>query len=203
MTADLAATMTAVYHEDGWRSASLGTRSGGGSTLEATATLRAQLPALCRALRVISLLDAPCGDGHWIAGVDLGEVVYFGVDLVREALLATHDAFRAAGKQEIGFAYLWERDARRDDLPRCDLVLCKDLLLHLSFADGLAVLRNLRRTEARYLLASHRPDLATQADHESGQGWRHLNLTLPPFSLGVPIALLGDPGAHLGLWSFG
>src|SRR5215467_15201894 len=45
--------------------------SGLGSELDATATLRAELPALLRRLQVTSLLDAPCGDGGWIARADL------------------------------------------------------------------------------------------------------------------------------------
>ncbi|WP_448900759.1 hypothetical protein, partial [Escherichia coli] len=36
--------------------------SGLGSEIDATATLRAELPALLRRLEATSLLDAPCGD---------------------------------------------------------------------------------------------------------------------------------------------
>ena len=40
--------------------------SGLGSELDATATLRAELPRLFEKLGVTSLLDAPCGDAGWI-----------------------------------------------------------------------------------------------------------------------------------------
>jgi hypothetical protein len=55
--------------------------SGLGSELDATATLRAELPALLRRLGVASLLDAPCGDAGWIVGADLG-VRVTGIDIV-------------------------------------------------------------------------------------------------------------------------
>src|ERR1700739_2313082 len=55
--------------------------SGLGSELDATATLRTELPALLRRLQVASLLDAPCGDAGWILRADLG-VRIVGVDIV-------------------------------------------------------------------------------------------------------------------------
>src|SRR5215471_8426304 len=55
--------------------------SGLGSEYDATATLRAELPDLLKRLGAASLLDAPCGDGGWIAEVDLG-VRVTGVDIV-------------------------------------------------------------------------------------------------------------------------
>src|SRR6201999_4664902 len=53
--------------------------SGLGSEIDATAVLRAGLPALLKRLNATSLLDAPCGDGGWIASTDLG-VPVTGVD---------------------------------------------------------------------------------------------------------------------------
>jgi hypothetical protein len=46
--------------------------SGLGSEFDATAVLRAELPRLLRELAVTSLLDAPCGEAHWINHADLG-----------------------------------------------------------------------------------------------------------------------------------
>ena len=56
--------------------------SGLGSEIDATATLRAELPALLKRLTVTSLLDAPCGDAGWIARSELG-VVCFPAAIVR------------------------------------------------------------------------------------------------------------------------
>src|SRR5690349_12831924 len=59
--------------------------SGLGSELDATAVLRAELPDLLRRLGVRRLLDAPCGDGGWIATADLG-VSVTGVDVVPDLI---------------------------------------------------------------------------------------------------------------------
>src|ERR1700754_656572 len=46
--------------------------SGLGSEIDAPAVLRTELPLLLQRLGVTTLLDAPCGDGGWIATTDLG-----------------------------------------------------------------------------------------------------------------------------------
>src|ERR1700742_711674 len=61
--------------------------SGLGSEHAATAALRAGLPDLLRRLGVSTLLDAPCGDGGWIASADLGARVT-GVDVVPDLIAA-------------------------------------------------------------------------------------------------------------------
>src|SRR5215813_1055207 len=71
--------------------------SGLGSEIDATATLRAELPALLRRLEVTSLLDAPCGDGGWIASAGLG-VRVTGVDIVPDLIVRLRTR---AGRGEI------------------------------------------------------------------------------------------------------
>jgi hypothetical protein len=61
--------------------------SGVGSQQAATAAIRRRLPALLKEIGAHSLLDAPCGDGQWMAGLDLGRVSYVGADIV-PALIA-------------------------------------------------------------------------------------------------------------------
>src|SRR4051795_8960667 len=55
-------------------------RSGSGSTLAQTATLRSALPAVLRELGAAALLDIPCGDFGWLSTTDLG-VAYTGADI--------------------------------------------------------------------------------------------------------------------------
>ena len=47
-------------------------RSGPGSSLVQTATIRRDIPALLASLGIRSFLDAPCGDFNWMRHVDLG-----------------------------------------------------------------------------------------------------------------------------------
>ena len=76
---------------------------------------------------------------------------------------------------------------------RPNTALCREILFHLSFADGLYLLRNLARKERRYLIAT--TDRATffNADIRSGD-FRILNLTKKPFLFPQPDFAIDDAG---------
>jgi hypothetical protein len=166
--------------------------SGIGSTLAATETVRRELPPLLSRLGVRMLLDAPCGDFNWMSAVDLGGVRYVGVDIVPELVEQNRARF--------GLEFLCANIAR-DPLPRADLVLCRDCLIHLPYRSARAALDNFRRSGAAYLLTTHYPG-APNRDILTGQ-WRPLDLEGPPFNLPPPLQLIpegADSGRFLGLW---
>jgi SAM-dependent methyltransferase len=160
--------------------------SGLGSEIDATAALRAELPRLLRKLAVTSLLDAPCGDAGWISRVHLG-VRYLGVDIV-PALIERLQARAAAGeiKGEYRFA-----DITADLLPRCDAILCRDALVHLSFANIDRAVANFRASGATWLIATTFPEWQTNGDCEDSD-WRALNFEHAPFCWGAPVELLNE-----------
>jgi 2-polyprenyl-3-methyl-5-hydroxy-6-metoxy-1,4-benzoquinol methylase len=160
--------------------------SGLGSQIEATATLRAELPALLRRLQATSLLDAPCGDAGWIAGVELG-VRVVGVDIVPHLI----EGLRArAARGELNGEYHLA-DITADAVPRCDAILCRDCLVHLSFANIARAVENFRRSGASWLIATTFPELHENADCEDGD-WRALNFERAPFDWGAPAELLNE-----------
>src|SRR5438128_829316 len=57
-------------------------RSGPGSSLASTRNLREHLPGVLSQLGVRSMLDAPCGDFHWMSQVPLALEQYIGADIV-------------------------------------------------------------------------------------------------------------------------
>jgi SAM-dependent methyltransferase len=160
--------------------------SGLGSEPDATAVLRAELPRLLAKLAVTSLLDAPCGDAGWISHADLG-VRYVGVDIV-PALIARLQA-RAAAGEITGEYHL--ADITGDPLPRCDAILCRDALVHLSFANIECAITNFRASGAAWLIATTFPEWQTNADCEDGD-WRALNFELMPFGWGPPVELVNE-----------
>ncbi|MDP1869674.1 MAG: class I SAM-dependent methyltransferase [Bradyrhizobium sp.] len=160
--------------------------SGLGSELDATAVLRAELPRLLQKLGVTSLLDAPCGDAGWISTADL-EVRYVGIDIV-PSLIDSLRARAAAGdiKGEHHLA-----DITADVLPRCDAILCRDCLVHLSFANIERAVANFHASGATWLIATTFPEWQSNADCEDGD-WRALNFERAPFSWGPPLELLNE-----------
>ncbi|MGO1056508.1 class I SAM-dependent methyltransferase [Crossiella sp. CA198] len=178
--------------------------SGDGSALTETAVLRAELPKVLRRFGVRSLLDIPCGDFGWLATCELGLETYLGADIVEELIAANlAKYFRHGGNRRF-----YTLDLTRDPLPRTDAVLCRDCLVHLSFAQIWDALDNLRRSGSRYLLATTFLELEHNTDIATGD-WRPLNLQRPPFNLPDPVAVLVENCAEeggafadkaLGLW---
>ncbi|HEU5294658.1 MAG TPA: class I SAM-dependent methyltransferase [Burkholderiaceae bacterium] len=167
-----------------WGAAS--SSSGLGSEQTAVSALSAGLPTLLRELSVSSLLDAPCGDAQWINRLGL-ELDYTGVDIVPEIVRSLQQ--RAAAR-EIAGRYL-QADITTDPLPRADAVLCRDCLVHLSFAHIERAVRNLRRSGATWLITTTFSALRSNHDCEDGD-WRPLNLCRPPFGWPAPAALLDE-----------
>lgn len=166
------------------------------------AVLADHLAVLLAGLGTRVLLDAPCGDGNWIAPVADAVPFYVGVDVVPEVVERCRERL-GDGRRAFACA-----DLTRDPLPRADVVLCRDCLVHFSFADARAALLNFRHSGAEWLLATTFVDARRNRDVRTG-GWRVLNLQAPPFSFPAPAALVDERCVHsggryrdkrLGLW---
>jgi hypothetical protein len=153
-------------------------RSGSGSTLAETATLRNALPRLLGELGAATLLDIPCGDFGWLSTTELG-VEYTGADIVASLVEANQRRYGSAGR---AFVCL---DLTSDKLPVADVVLCRDCLVHLSYANIDRALKNIRASGAKWLLMTHFLRIEENYDIEDGD-WRPLNFELPPFGMPAP-----------------
>ena len=187
---NLAQRFRRIHDGNLWGAA--GSTSGLGSELNATAVLRAELPRLLARLAVTSLLDAPCGDAGWINQSYLG-VRYIGIDIVPD--LVERLQARAAAGEIAGDYHL--ADITLDQLPRCDAILCRDCLVHLSFANIERAVRNFRRSGATWLIVTTFPGWRGNLDCEDGD-WRALNFERAPFDWGAPVGLLNENCTEAG-----
>jgi hypothetical protein len=130
------------------------------------------------------------------------DIQYVGVDIVDELIARNSREYAAPNRR---FLCL---DMTRDELPRADLILCRDALVHLSFADARAAIRNFRRSGSRYLLVTTFVRVQRNMQIPTG-AWRVLNMEAPPFSFPAPLALIDERCTHsgglyrdkrLGLW---
>jgi hypothetical protein len=188
---NLAQRFQRIHDSNLWGAAE--SSSGLGSEMDATAVLRRGLPRLLARLGVTSLLDAPCGDAGWISQSGL-EVHYVGIDIVPDLVERLRTAAAAAG--DIGGDYHLA-DITHDSLPRCDAILCRDCLVHLSFANIERAVVNFQRSGATWLIATTFPGWQANLDCEDGD-WRALNFERAPFSWGAPVELLNENCTEAG-----
>jgi SAM-dependent methyltransferase len=176
--------------------------SGTGSDADQTRVIVRELPLLLRRLGVRRVLDVPCGDFAWMKQVDLAGIDYLGADIVAPLIEANRRRHAQAG---VEFRVL---DLTRDRLPAVDLVLCRDCLVHLSFAQAQQALANIAASGARYLLTTTFTGRSENADIPTGK-WRALNLQRPPFDLPPPLEIINEQCTEkdgryadksLGLW---
>ena len=193
-------TFAPFYTENRWGDEE--SVSGPGSNLTRTAKLRRELPSLLENIGARTLLDAPCGDFNWIQHTQLGIEQYIGVDVVPDLIAHNQKLY---GNNERRFVL---SDLTRDELPRVDVILCRDCLIHFSYRHITAAIKNFKRSGSTYLLTNSYPLWRENTNISTGD-FRHLNLTLPPFNFPPPLKQIDEKlpeeqdqffGKILGLW---
>ena len=200
---DRAARFQRIFEENAWGNSE--SISGEGSNLERTAVVRAQLPGLLARHHVRSILDAPCGDFYWMKEVALDDVDYIGADIVPEII--DRDVEWYAGPRR-RFVLC---DLVDDPLPKADLILCRDCLVHLPYAETRRAIDNFRRSGAIWLLTTTFTGDRTNRDIEIGD-WRPINLERAPYGFPRPVDVINEesdevdedlgafPDKSLALW---
>jgi len=184
---------TDIYQHRRWGDPAQGQScSGPGSSAAETEAIRAALPGLLEELGCRSLLDVPCGDFFWMQLVPL-EVQYLGGDIVADMVRDNIHTFSNDKRM------FFRMDIIKDPLPRADLLLCRDCLVHLSYAHIFSALRNIFESECKYLLTTTFPKQTKNADITTGS-WRPINLQLHPFGLPAPTSLIAEPQPPDGTW---
>ena len=177
--------------------------SGWGSTLSYTENIRSQLPHAIRQLGIASLLDAPCGDYNWMREVVARtDVTYIGGDIVYPLIESLSARFST---DRTSFIQL---DITRQNLPKADMMLCRDCLFHFSECDILRFLENFANSQIPYLLTTTHKNHEEfkNVDIETG-GFRLLDLFSAPYLFSAdPILRIDDwvppePPREVCVWS--
>ena len=170
-----------IYQTNLWFDAE--SRSGVGSSLDSTAHLRDALPPLLRRLKTKHLLDVPCGDFNWMSCVDLSGIQYTGGDIVAPLIEANRQRYESPARRFL------KVDIINGPLPKADVILCRDCLVHFSFANILATFRTMKASGATYVLTTTFPDRKVNKDIVDAD-WRPLNLQQRPFLLPDPVEII-------------
>jgi hypothetical protein len=164
-----------IYERNLWESAE--SRSGIGSEAAATANLRKHLPAIFDRFKINSVFDAPCGDFNWMRLVPLSQdMSYIGWDIVPAIIRSNTEKYSDAQRRfAIGNILI-------DQLPRANMMICRDCLFHFSHSDIRRALENFVASETRFLFTtSHTArDSSTNTDIHTGY-FRRIDLFAEPF----------------------
>jgi CheR methyltransferase, SAM binding domain len=174
--------------------------SGPGSELRVTQRMQRELSALIKRFSINSIADAPCGDLNWMRFVDMGTCRYIGYDIVQELVERNRSLFGTTKE----FRHFNLID---NVIDKVDLIICRDMVAHLTHEQIVKVLRNFKKSGSKYILITtgltttdNSPDITT------GEV-RRINFELAPFNFPRPLALIQEDipfecerGKHLALW---
>ncbi len=186
---------TNIFRKNWWNNKE--SRSGWGAELQRTVAIRSALPAFVQRHSISSMLDAPCGDFHWMRHVEWPpQFRYLGGDIVHDLVVENRTKYPTTEFLEL--------DVLRDPLPAVDSWLARDLMIHFPDDAVWAALDQFRKSSIRYLLATTYPNARRNTDIRFGQV-RHINLCAPPFNLPAPFEVLREDddaktGRVIGVW---
>jgi len=143
--------------------------------LRETESVREELPILLKEFNIKTMIDAPCGDWNWMKNTDLSSLSkYIGLDIVEKII----EDNKQYSNEKIEFR---NSNLIEDNLPKVDLILCRDCLVHLVYDDIFKALKNFRKSGSKYLLTTTFPSFEKNQELIIAHIWRALNLEISPF----------------------
>lgn len=188
-----------IFRQKGWGDSP--SVSGTGSDEEQTREVARRLPGVLKEIKARSLVDAPCGDYYWMKKVKL-DVDYTGVDIVSELIEANQKKYGRSGVRFI------EGNIIREVLPKGDVILCRDCLVHFPYKDIFKTVNNFKKSGAKYLLTTNFAEREKNSNIHTGQ-WRPINLEAAPFNFPKAMMVINEKCSEeggiykdksLGLW---
>ena len=175
---------TEIYNNNLWKSSE--SISGTGSDISQTKSLIKDLDKLLTDMTITSVLDIPCGDFKWMQKVDLLKIDYIGADIVDELIKSNIRQYKERGNFKFKVLNLIT-----DPLPKSDIIIVRDCLVHLSYENIYSAIKNIKSSGSKYLLATTFTNYHLNFDIVTGE-WRPLNLQEKPFNFPSPILVINE-----------
>ena len=163
-----------IYKEGLWNEG-----SGDGSKIENVEEYVDILQKYIDKPEIKTVIDLGCGDWQFSKFLDLSSVSYLGVDVVESVIESISTSYSASNIKFIS------RDITTYEIPKADLIICKDVLQHLCNKDVVTILVKII-TSSKFSLITNdfNPENTENKDIDNGD-YRCLDLTLSPFYLDV------------------
>lgn len=175
-------------------------KSGAGSNLHYTQSIRAFLPDFFEKYKIKSILDAPCGDMFWFSQLNLKKIKYYGYDIVDEMIQNNKEKFAKYKNYKFETA-----DLITDKLPKVDLIFCRDLIIHFPINAVYDLIKNFIKTKSKYLMITQfivtSEKYSINKDIEFGQ-FALRSLIEPPFNFPYPQILIPEDWDYKGFMRF-
>jgi hypothetical protein len=199
-----------IYKSKYWQNIENGSVSGGGSNEVSTNIIKDGLKKFIVNNNIQSIVDIPCGDWKWMSKINLDNVNYIGCDVVEDLIESNISMYK---KNNIDFSV---KNLVRDKLPNADLIIIRDLLVHLDDSDIILCLENIKKSNYRYVGITNYPQLENNnkrlfGDYlRLGDKWRAINLSKTPYNLPNPTHNLSDKNnlseidknKYISIWNY-
>jgi hypothetical protein len=171
-------------HEEGLRVSGCRLQGDGSSFF----VLRSSLMEVVGELGIRSVLECSVSGGSVFGGEEMTGVSLRVTTPVRRLLKSDSIYDAEESRSASGISFLNPMYSR---LPRVDAILLVDYFDQIPNRDVRTIIDRAKKAGIRWLLASHYPCLNTNWDTYAGE-WRPISLTLVPFALSEPVALIPD-----------
>lgn len=128
---------------------------------------------------VKNIVDVGCGDYKIFEDFTWEGLFYTGLDVVEKVVDKDRELY---GSENVQF---FVHDALEEKIPPGDLVLCKDVVIHLPLQDVMTVMNKLLQFPHAMVVTdveNHRKELSRKNSEISLGQYRCVDLTAPPFS---------------------
>jgi SAM-dependent methyltransferase len=186
-TLDHADVFTSIYRQKHW-----GEGSGGGSSEEQTAAYRQFLSDFILKKKVKSVVDLGCGYWAFNELINWHGAAYTGIDVV-DAVQGQNRAKSATENR-----HFITGDIRTCDIPKCDLLIIKDVLIHWTNAEVITFFG--RKLPAKHILITNDDRVQEVNTDISVPGqYRDIDITKKPFNIKAKVVMdWGFP--HKSTW---
>ncbi len=175
-----------IYKYSYWRANRNESKSGYGSSFEATKNILIELENFIKKENVKSIFDAPCGDFYWLQKLNFTDLKYIGADIVRDMVNKNNENYSNKNIKFVEFDIL-------NQVPnKFDLIINRDCLVHFRDEDVIRSLKNFKRSESKYFASTTYPKVSKNIKSDLPDNWRPINLSEKPFNLPKPYILLND-----------
>lgn len=154
--------------------------SGTGSSPQKTINVVSNIRVIINKFEIKNILDVPCGDFVWMKEItDNNDTLnYLGGDIVDHLVNNLNLKYKT---KNVKFENI---DIINNQLPKADLLICRDCFIHFSNKNILKTLNNFLNSDIKYFLIT---DSVVEKNFEnidiSTGEFRSVDLTIPPFNL--------------------